>query len=154
MRPISIPAAAAAAMRSHAEATYPYEACGAIFGTGDGAAEPWSVASVEPAPNEHAEDRHVRYLVSPGFQAQAERRALAAGLDVIGWYHSHPEDEARPSEYDRAHAWAGYLYVIHSVRAGRAVDANAFTLDTPGGAFLPVDLEPIPTPAAEESPTP
>ena len=55
------------------------------------------------------EDRHVRYLVSPAFQAQAERRALAAGLDVIGWYHSHPEDPARPSEYDRTHAWVGYL---------------------------------------------
>jgi proteasome lid subunit RPN8/RPN11 len=141
LRPISIPAAADAAMRAHAEATYPYEACGAIFGTGDGTDAAWEVTGVEPAPNDHDEDQRVRYLVSPAFQARAERRALAAGLDVIGWYHSHPEDEARPSEYDRTHAWAGYVYVIHSVRSGRTVDANAFTLDTPGGAFLPVDLE-------------
>jgi proteasome lid subunit RPN8/RPN11 len=139
---ISIPAEAAAAMRRHAEATYPYEACGAILGTGDGAADPWRVTSVEPAPNEHADDQHRRYLVSPAFQARAERRALAAGLDVIGWYHSHPEDLARPSEYDRSHAWAGYAYVIHSVRAGRAVEANAFTLDAPGGTFLTVVVDP------------
>ena len=142
LRPISIPAVADASMRAHAEATYPYEACGAIFGTGDGTEAAWEVTRVEPAPNDHDEDQRVRYLVSPAFQAQAERRALAAGLDVIGWYHSHPEDEARPSEYDRAHAWAGYVYVIHSVRAGRSVDANAFTLDMPGGTFLPVELEP------------
>ena len=143
--PISIPAEAATAMRRHAEETYPYEACGAIFGTGDGAGEPWQVTSVEAAPNDHEEDRHVRYLVSPAFQAQAERRALAAGLDVIGWYHSHPEDLARPSEYDRSHAWVGYVYLIHSVRSGRAVDVNAFTLDEQGGMFLPVALGETPS---------
>jgi proteasome lid subunit RPN8/RPN11 len=145
---ISIPADAAAEMRRHAEATYPYEACGAIFGTGDGAGDPWRVTSVEPAPNEHADDQHCRYLVSPAFQALAERRALAAGLDVIGWYHSHPEDLARPSEYDRSHAWVGYAYLVHSVLAGHAVDVNAFTLDAPGGTFLPVTTEPHPTPAS------
>lgn len=148
---ISIPAEAESAMRRHAEATYPYEACGAIFGTGDGAGEPWRVTSVEPAPNEHEDDQHRRYLVSPVFQAQAERRALAAGLDVIGWYHSHPEDLARPSEYDRSHAWAGYAYLVHSVRAGRAVDVNAFTLDRPGGTFIPVAIETDPT-SAQEAP--
>ena len=147
-RRIAIPPEAVAEMRRHAEATYPFEACGAIFGTGDGDGEAWRVTSVEPAPNEHGEDQHVRYLVSPAFQAEAEQRALAAGLDVIGWHHSHPEDLARPSEYDRSHAWAGYAYIISSVRSGRTVDLNAFTLDAPDGTFLPVaiDAEPNTTP--------
>jgi len=146
---IEIPTAAEAAMRAHAEATYPYEACGAIFGRGDGESEVWQAVRVEPAPNEHADDQHVRYLVSPSFQADAERRALAAGLDVIGWYHSHPDDLARPSEYDRAHALARYAYLVSSVRSGAATDVNAFTPDAPGGSFGPVDLDLAAAPEAE-----
>lgn len=145
---IALPANAAEAMVRHIEATYPYEACGAIFGTGDGLGEPWQVTSVEPAPNEHADDQHSRYLVSPAFQAEAERRALAAGLDVIGWYHSHPDEPARPSEYDRAHAWVGYAYLVHSVQSGRATDVNAFTLDAPGGTFGPVAIDALHSPEA------
>ena len=132
---IEIPTAAEAAMRAHSEATYPYEACGAIFGRGDGIGSYWQVTGVEPAPNDHADDQRVRYLVSPAFQAAAGQRALASGEDVIGSYHSHPEDVARPSEYDRAHAWVGYAYLIYSVRSGRAVAFNAFTLDDQGGTF-------------------
>ena len=149
---IAIPADAAEAMNRHIEATYPYEACGAIFGTGDGAGEAWLVTSVEPAPNEHADDQHRRYLVSPAFQAEAEMRALQAGLDVIGWYHSHPDEPAHPSEYDRAHAWVGYAYLVHSVRAGRATDVNAFTLDAPGGQFGPVAIETAPSTTTTASP--
>ncbi len=144
-RTITIPAEAEAVMRAHAEATYPNEACGALIGTGDGETEAWVVMRAETAPNEFDGGHANRYLVSPAFQAEAEQRALAAGLDVIGFYHSHPEDPARPSEYDRSHAWAGYAYRVYSVRAGRAVDGNTFTLDAPGGMFQPVaDLAPIP----------
>jgi len=151
MTHIRIPPEAAEAMRRHAELTYPYEACGAIVGTGDGAAEPWRATCVEPAPNEHADDQHRRYLVSPVFQAQAERRALEAGLDVIGWYHSHPDHSAHPSEYDRAHAWVGWVYLIHSVLDGRAVDVNAFTLEAQGGQFGPVAIEINPPTASPEA---
>jgi proteasome lid subunit RPN8/RPN11 len=153
-RLITIPPEAADAMRRHAVEAYPYEACGAIFGTGDGAAEPWRVVSVEPAPNEHIDDQHRRYLVSPAYQAEAERRALAAGIDVIGWYHSHPDEPARPSEYDRSHAWVGYTYLVHSVRAGRAVDVNAFTLDAQDGMFVPVTLETATTASSAPTATP
>lgn len=149
-RLISIPAAAGAAMRAHAEATYPFEACGAIFGTGDGVAGPWVVDHTEPAPNDHDENRRVRYLVSPAFQAEAERRALASGLDILGFYHSHPDDLARPSDYDRSHAWVGYVYPILSVRSGRAVDIHAFTLDEQGGSFLAVTIEAGPSPGRQE----
>ncbi len=141
---IDIPPAADAAMRRHAEETYPYEACGAIYGSGDGSGVPWQATGVEAAPNDHDEDHRVRYLVSPAFQVKAEQRALAAGEDVVGWYHSHPEDLARPSEYDRSHAWVGYVYVIYSVRSGRAVDVNAFTLDEQDGTFQGVAVETSP----------
>jgi proteasome lid subunit RPN8/RPN11 len=137
-RSLAIPADAEAVMRAHAEATYPDEACGALVGTGDGETAAWVVLRAEPAPNEFNGGHHNRYLIAPAFQAQVERSALAAGLDVIGFYHSHPEAPGRPSEYDRSHAWAGYAYRVYSVVAGRAVDANTFTLDAPGGIFVPV----------------
>jgi len=137
-RSVTIPPEAEAVMRAHAEATYPHEACGALVGLGDGETEAWVVTRAEPAPNEFEGGHHNRYLVAPAFQVQVERSALAAGLDVIGFYHSHPDDLARPSEYDRSHAWKGYAYRVYSVRSGRAVDANTFTLDAPGGTFVRV----------------
>jgi proteasome lid subunit RPN8/RPN11 len=137
-------------MRAHGEAAYPNEACGALIGTGEGETAPWVVVRAEPAPNEFDGGHHNRYLVSPAFQAEAERRALADGLDVIGFYHSHPDDLARPSEYDRSHAWIGYAYRVYSVRAGRAVEGNTFTLDAPGGLFQPVaDIAASPAPQTE-----
>lgn len=137
-RSITIPADAEAVMRAHGESAYPDEACGALIGSGDGETSPWLVIRAEPAPNAFDGGHHNRYLVSPAFQAEAERRAMAAGLDVIGFYHSHPDDLARPSEYDRAHAWVGYAYRVYSVRAGQAVEGNTFTLDAPGGVFQPI----------------
>jgi proteasome lid subunit RPN8/RPN11 len=125
-------------MLAHGAATYPNEACGALIGRGDGETEAWVLERAEPAPNEFDGGHHNRYLISPAFQAQAELSALAVGLDVIGFYHSHPDDLARPSEFDRSHAWVGYAYRVYSVRAGRTLDGNTFTLDGPGGSFLPV----------------
>lgn len=146
-RSITIPAEAEAVMRAHGESTYPNEACGALIGTGDGETTPWLVIRAEPAPNEFDGGHHNRYLISPAFQAEAERRAMAAGLDVIGFYHSHPDDLPRPSEYDRSHAWVGYAYRVYAVQSGQAVEGNTFTLDAPGGTFQPVaDLHPSPTP--------
>jgi proteasome lid subunit RPN8/RPN11 len=85
-------------------------------------------------------DRTRRYLVAPDFQVRAERHARDTRQDVLGYYHSHPDHPARPSEYDRAHAWFGYLYVICSVERGRSTALNAFTLDEDGGAFLDVEV--------------
>ena len=146
-RAMTIPADAEAVMRAHGEAAYPHEACGALIGSGDGESAPWRLVRAEPAPNEFDGGHHNRYLVSPAFQVEAERRALADGLDVIGFYHSHPDDLARPSEYDRSHAWAGYAYRVYSVRGGQAVEGNTFTLEAPGGTFQPVahiDASPAP----------
>jgi proteasome lid subunit RPN8/RPN11 len=137
-RSITIPPDAEAVMRAHAEAAYPNEACGALVGVGDGETEGWIVVRAEPAPNEFDGGHHNRYLIAPAFQAQVERAALAEGLDVIGFYHSHPEEQARPSEYDRSHAWVGYAYRVYAVHAATAVEGNTFTLDAPGGTFQPV----------------
>lgn len=144
----ALPPEVEAQLRRHCQAAYPNEACGALFGTGDGEAEAWRVAAISPAPNEHGGDLQRRYLVPPDFQLQAERQAQAAGQDVLGYYHSHPDHPAQPSEYDRSHAWAGYLYLICAVRQGRATDLNGFALQEDGSAFLDVALLPDPAPPA------
>ena len=148
--PIVIPKEVEAQIRRHGEEQYPYEACGALFGTGDGAISPWRVSSALPAPNDHGDDRRRRYRIPPEFQVRAEMEARAANVDVLGYYHSHPDHPARPSEYDRSHAWLGYVYVICSVKEGRSADLNAFTLEEQGGEFLDVGIRESPT---DTSPT-
>ena len=134
-----LPVAVEAHLRRHCEAQYPNEACGVLFGQGDGISSPWTVTEISAAPNEHGDDQKRRYLVPPYFQFKAERHAQDTGQDVLGYYHSHPDHPAQPSEYDRVHAWSGYLYLICSVQQGLSSDLNAFTLDEPGGAFLEVE---------------
>jgi proteasome lid subunit RPN8/RPN11 len=127
-------------IRRHGEDQYPLEACGAILGCGDGTTAPWRVSEVRPAPNEHDEDRKRRYQIPPEFQLRVEAEARAAGRELLGYYHSHPDHPARPSEYDRSHAWESYLYIICSIRDGRAEETNAFTLEGPGGVFRDVRI--------------
>ena len=127
-------------LRLHCQEQYPNEACGVLFGQGDGTASAWRVTEIKAAPNEHDDDHKRRYLVPPAFQFQAEKQARAMGLDVIGYYHSHPDHPALPSEYDRERAWFGYLYLICAVEQGRSTDLRAFSLEDQGGAFLDVEI--------------
>lgn len=138
--PARLPKVVAERIRRHCEEQYPREACGAIFGSGDGDSAAWEIVEVSAAPNEHEDDQRRRYLIPPAFQLEAEHAARAKGLDVVGFYHSHPDHPGLPSEYDRAHAWVGYLYVICAVAQGRSAELNGFTLDEPGGKFLGVEL--------------
>ena len=137
--PLSLPAEVEEQLRRHCREQYPDEACGALFGQGDGITSAWAVTGISAAPNVHGDDRRRRYLIPPEFQLQAERHAQATGQDVVGYYHSHPDHPAQPSEYDRTHAWSGYLYLICSVQQGHPADLNAFTLDEQGGAFVAVE---------------
>ena len=127
-------------LREHCQEQYPNEACGALFGSGDGSSTAWRIAEIQAAPNTHGDDQKRRYLIPPDFQLKAEKHAQKTNQEVIGYYHSHPDHPAQPSEYDRAHAWFGYLYLICSVQQGRSTDLNAFALEEQGGAFLGVDL--------------
>jgi proteasome lid subunit RPN8/RPN11 len=145
---IALPREAEAQLRRHCEAQYPHEACGALLGRGDGRTSAWQVAEVRPAPNEHGGDRQRHYLVPPDPQLQAERHAAAAGLDVLGYYHSHPDHPACPSAYDRTDAWFGYLYLICSVDRGHAVHWRALALAEPAGPFLGVGVDGQDRPAA------
>src|SRR6202521_803557 len=82
-----------------------------------------------------------RYEIDPRDHIRIQREADAAGLDIVGYYHSHPDHPAQASRFDTERAWAGYVYVIVSVHEGRPADANAFVADADGGAFPPEPLE-------------
>ncbi|HET9015933.1 MAG TPA: M67 family metallopeptidase [Thermomicrobiaceae bacterium] len=115
------------AIVGHGEASYPDECCGILLGAADGAAR--RVERALPIENRwEAAERGNRFLIGPEDVLRAERTARREGLDVLGFYHSHPDDVARPSGFDRDHAWPWYTYLIASVRAGRCVDLAGWEL--------------------------
>ncbi len=117
------------AIQRHAAGTYPEECCGFLIGRAGAAATlPTVVARVVPAGNERQDSRHNRFLIHPDAVLAAHKEARAAGLDVVGYYHSHPDHPAKPSDFDREHAWPGLSYVIVSVEGGRAAEARSWRL--------------------------
>lgn len=136
---------------------YPFEACGALLGTGDGETVPWQVTRVLPTPNESDDPRQRSYRIAPAQLFAAEREAARSGEQVLGYFHSHPDAAARPSEADQRMAWPGYLYVICSVDQARAVEIAAFSVHDPGGLAHPIPITLIgrpPRPIPERPPCP
>lgn len=117
------------AIRAHGRETYPHECCGALVGR-DGL-----VTSAVPLPNTTDEGPRRRFLVRPGDYRHAERAASEAGADLLGFYHSHPDHPAEPSQYDLDHAWPSFSYIIVSVAAGQPGDLRSWTLRDDRTAF-------------------
>jgi len=113
---IALDEAQAATIREHGLRTYPEECCGALLGRFvDGLAVvelAWPIVNVRP------DTRRRRFLVDPRDYLTVEREAARRGLEVLGFYHSHPDHPALPSEFDRQHAWPNLHYVIVEVDAG------------------------------------
>lgn len=120
---------------SHGERDYPYECCGLLLGNfkGDG----WKVVSeVYPISNarEEAAKRN-RFLIRPEELLRGERHAVARDLEIVGFYHSHPDHPAVPSPYDLEHAWPVYSYVVVSVGAGAAGDLRSWEMASDRSRF-------------------
>jgi proteasome lid subunit RPN8/RPN11 len=108
------------AMRERGRASYPRECCGALLGFADPRyPHDKRVVEVLSAGNERDDAPERRFLISAEEVRRLEREARARGLSIMGFYHSHPDHPARPSDYDREHAWPWYSYVILEVRGGR-----------------------------------
>ena len=123
-----------AAIRAHGVEAYPNECCGALIGR-DGV-----VSDTFALPNTTEEGPRTRFLVRPPDYQAAERRAGDAGGELLGFYHSHPDHPARPSQYDLDHAWPFFSYVIVSVRAGVSEDMTSWRLREDRSVFDPEDL--------------
>ena len=114
-------------MRRHGEDTYPYECCGALLGRFAG--NDRVVGSVVRCGNTRDDSPQNRYHISPGELVKIQREGRAQGLDIVGFYHSHPDHPAQwsPTDFAEAH-WIGCSYVITSVQQGKATVTNSFLL--------------------------
>ncbi len=144
MTPLHLPSSLARLIEEEAVRAYPDECCGILFGR-DEATEAGerrrALNRVEPAPNVFdPTQRARRFLIDPLALMRAERDAADAGVAVVGFYHSHPDRPARPSAYDREHAWPFYSYVIVSVHAREAVDLTSWVLDDATRSFRRQDV--------------
>src|SRR5437660_5703812 len=128
-RALTIPPAVDASIRRHGQETYPHECCGALVGC-DG-----RVADIVPLPNTTEEGPRRRFLVRPSDYREAERRATELGGELLGFYHSHPDHPARPSQYDLDHAWPTFAYIIVSVMAGQSTDMTVWYLKEDRSTF-------------------
>ena len=126
-------------MLAHARETHPAECCGALAGrvvSGDVK----EVVRLEPAVNRRTDDPH-RYLIAPEDSRRLEKQLKSEGLEIVGYYHSHPDHPAVPSAFDADHAWPWYSYVIVRVDRGRGADLASWVLENDLPRMQPESLE-------------
>jgi len=124
----------AQSIREHAQEDYPHECCGALLGTEKDNER--HVSAIVRLSNERTDERERRFFVSPQQVLMVERTASREGLLLLGFYHSHPDHPAIPSEYDRQHALPYYSYVIVSVQQGTPKELRSWRLRDDRTGFL------------------
>jgi proteasome lid subunit RPN8/RPN11 len=121
-------------MREHAQRDYPFECCGLMLGRF--AESRKVVAQTYPISNAREEEaKRNRFLIRPEELMRGEKYARENGFDVVGFYHSHPDDRAVPSQYDLEHAWPTYSYIVVSVEKGQAVDLRSWEMESDRSRF-------------------
>lgn len=141
---IHLSAALARQIESEGVASYPNECCGIIYGKDDvgaGGKPQRRVSRLEAVTNGfEAGEQYHRFSITPETLMRAEKDSASRGELVLGFYHSHPDHPARPSEYDRVHAWPYYSYVIVSIAKNDAVDMTSWMLDEQTETFSRQDI--------------
>jgi proteasome lid subunit RPN8/RPN11 len=122
-------------IRAYGAETYPHECCGALLGSDGDGGRAREVSEIVPLTNQRNDSPRNRFSITPEDVRDAETAARKAGLDLIGWYHSHPDAPARPSEFDREHAWPWYSYIIVSVQERVPRDMNSWRLADDRGHY-------------------
>jgi proteasome lid subunit RPN8/RPN11 len=114
-------------LRAHGEETYPHECCGILLGKSTD--DTLHVHQLLRAGNTRTDSAHNRYHIAPQELIAAQREARKQGLDIIGFYHSHPDHPAQwsPTDFAEAH-WFGCAYVITAIEKGHAQITNSFLL--------------------------
>lgn len=136
---VRLPESLAEAIRRHGEGAYPAECCGALVGRvgPDGVKD---IVRLAPAVNRRTDDPH-RYLIAPDDLRPLEAQLKSEGLEVVGYYHSHPDHPAAPSAFDADHAWPWYSYLIVRVDRGRGADLASWVLDDDQPRMHPESLD-------------
>jgi len=143
------------AVRQHGARDYPNECCGILLGAASGMekqvreavplknlrTDPEMGQKLLPLNSPAMESERNRFLIDPREQIRVEKEARARGLEVLGFYHSHPDYPARPSKYDLEHAWPWYSYIILSVERGQPADLTSWVLADDRERFDPEEME-------------
>lgn len=121
-------------IKEHAQKDYPYECCGILLGKFENGEK--TVTQVLEIVNEKEdENKHNRYLIPSSKILETELYAIKNGLDIVGFYHSHPDHSAIPSAFDVEHALPVYSYLIVSVYDAKAVDFTISVLSQDRAKF-------------------
>jgi proteasome lid subunit RPN8/RPN11 len=125
---------------AHGEQDYPYECCGLLLGSfaGGGLKVIAEIHPISNAREEHA--KRNRFLIRPEELMRGERYAEAKNLEVVGFYHSHPDHPAVPSPYDLEHAWPLYSYIVVSVTAGATQDLLSWEMQPDRSRFAEEEI--------------
>jgi len=126
-------------IEAHGERTFPNECGGMLIGRFEDGKK--TVVELLPMENAASEaEQHNRVLILPKDVLKAERYARAQKLDVVGYYHSHPDHPAVPSQFDLDHALPVWTYIIVSVEAGKAADVRAWEMENDRSKFNEEEL--------------
>jgi len=126
-------------IREHGVRDYPYECCGLLLGR----YEPDAKVVTETYPISNAREESAkrnRFLIEPAELMRGEKYARSKALEVVGFYHSHPDSPARPSQYDLEHAWPTYSYIIVATSEGHSGDLYSWEQEADRSRFNPEEL--------------
>lgn len=126
-------------IEQHGAAAYPNECCGILLGTAKEGRK--VVVDILPLQNAREDSPRNRFLILPEDFMRSDREARNRGLDIVGFYHSHPDHPARPSEFDREHAWPWYTYLILAVADGVPGELAGWLLSDDRLRFLPEEMQ-------------
>jgi proteasome lid subunit RPN8/RPN11 len=122
-------------MRRHGERDYPFECCGLMLGRFETTGRKLLTETYPISNAREEEAKRNRFLIRPEELMRGEKYARENGLDVVGFYHSHPDEPAVPSKYDLDHAWPTYSYIVVSVEKGQAVDLRSWEMEADRSRF-------------------
>ncbi len=125
-------------IEAHGKEGYPNEVCGIILGVcglGISGSEGNEALQIKRAVNLNSDRAHDRYELDPQDILMAEKDARDKGLEIIGFYHSHPDHPDVPSEFDRERAWPSYSYIISSIMGGKEASTKSWLLNDESQVF-------------------
>ena len=126
-------------IKKNGEKTYNAECCGAMLGkSNDGT---YDISELLEFNNERSYNRERRYLISPKQYMQSEKIAAEKKLDLLGFYHSHPDSPAVPSQFDADHAFPNFIYMIVSVQKGKAEKLTSWKLVEDRSSFEELEMD-------------
>jgi proteasome lid subunit RPN8/RPN11 len=128
-------------MQSHATSNYPEECCGLLLGIFENGQKTKRVTEAKSMSNVFEKnERYHRYTIDPKEFMEAEIAAESRGLEIVGIYHSHPNAPARPSEFDKTHAWPSLSYVVVELREGKVRETKSWILKDDRTEFVQEEI--------------